>query len=102
MMARRAKWRSSMSSDRMCYLREDGGKLVKDVAPHRLGEAVPDALGSDEHASTPLFSVRVISSRMASMAGQSGKAPTIDLGAKFSTQPVENRPQATKMRRNVG
>src|SRR3954467_10226793 len=60
------KWRSSMSSDRMCYLREDGGKLVKEVAPHRLGEAVPDALGSDEHASTPLVSVRVISSRMAS------------------------------------
>jgi hypothetical protein len=50
----------------MGYLREDGGELVKDVAPHRLGEAVPDALGSDEHASTPLFSVRVISSRMAS------------------------------------
>src|SRR3954463_3276981 len=55
-----------MSCDRMCYRREDGGKLVKDVAPHRLGEAVPDALGSDEHASTPLFSVRVISSRIAS------------------------------------
>jgi hypothetical protein len=51
----------------MGYLREDGGKLVKEVAPHRRGEAVPDALGSDEHASTPLFSVRVISSRMASM-----------------------------------
>src|SRR6201995_2774800 len=66
MMARRAKWSSSMISDRMGYLREDGGKLVKDVAPHRLGEAVPDALGSDEHASTPLFSARVISSRMAS------------------------------------
>src|SRR5690242_5471037 len=65
-MARRAKWRASMSSDRMGYLREEGGKLVKDGASHRLGEAVPDALGSDDHASTSLFSVRVISSRMAS------------------------------------
>src|SRR4051812_45507802 len=67
MMARRARWRSSMSSDRMRYLREDRGKLVRDVASHRLGDTEPDALGSDEHASTPLLSVRVTSSRMASM-----------------------------------
>jgi hypothetical protein len=51
----------------MRYLREERGKLVGDVAPQRLGDAVPDALGSDEHASTPLPSVRAISSRMASM-----------------------------------
>jgi hypothetical protein len=51
----------------MGYLREERGKLVGDVAPQRVGDALPDALGSDEHASTPLFSVRVISSRTASM-----------------------------------
>jgi hypothetical protein len=50
----------------MDYLREDRGKLVGDAAPQRLGDALPDALGSDDHASTPLFSVRVTSSRMAS------------------------------------
>jgi len=51
----------------MRYLREDRGKLVSDVASHCFRGAVPDALGSDEHASTPLLSVRVTSSRMASM-----------------------------------
>src|SRR3954447_18131288 len=56
-----------MRSDRMRYLREDRGKLVRDGASQRFGGALPDALGSDEHASTPLLSVRVISSRMASM-----------------------------------
>src|SRR4051812_40097948 len=67
MMASRAKWCSPMSSDRMRYLREDRGKLVGDVASQRLGDALPDALGSDEHAFTPLLSARVISSRTASM-----------------------------------
>src|ERR1051325_6216347 len=56
-----------MRSDRMRYLREDRGKLVRDGASQRFGGALPDALGSDEHASPPLLSVRVISSRMASM-----------------------------------
>jgi hypothetical protein len=51
----------------MGYLREDRGKLVGDAAPQRLGDALPDAPGSDEHASTPLLSVRAISSRTASM-----------------------------------
>src|SRR3954467_2731425 len=67
MMAHRDRWRSSMSSDRMGYLREERGKLVGDVAPQRLGDALPDAPGSDEHASTPRLSVRAISSRTASM-----------------------------------
>jgi hypothetical protein len=56
-----------MSSDRICYLREDRGKLVGDVALQRLRDTLPDALGLDDHACTPLFSARVISCRTASM-----------------------------------
>jgi hypothetical protein len=64
-----------MSSDRIGYLREERGKFAGDVAPQRLGEALPDALGSDEHASTPLLSVRAISSRMASMVSLLATSP---------------------------
>src|SRR3954471_1751387 len=64
-----------MRSDRMRYLREDRGKLVRDGASQRFGGALPDALGSDDHASTPLFSVRAISSRMASMVSLLATSP---------------------------
>src|SRR3954451_5472769 len=64
-----------MRSDRMRYLREDRGKLVRDGASQRFGRALPDALRSDEHASTPLLSVRVISSRMASMVSLLATSP---------------------------
>src|SRR4051794_39391225 len=64
-----------MRSDRMRYLREDRGKLVRDGASQRFGGALPDALGSDEHASTPLLSVRAISSRMASMVSLLATSP---------------------------
>jgi len=59
----------------MRYLREDRGKLVRDGASQRFGGALPDALRSDEHASTPLLSVRVISSRMASMVSLLATSP---------------------------
>jgi hypothetical protein len=59
----------------MGYLREERGKLVGDVAPQRLGDAAPDALGSDEHACTPLSSVRAISSRTASMVSLLATVP---------------------------
>src|SRR5918997_5462958 len=75
MMARRAKWRSPMSSERMRYLLEERGKLVGDVAPQPLRDALPDALGSDDHASTPLSSVRAISSRMAAMVSLLATSP---------------------------
>jgi hypothetical protein len=59
----------------MRYLREERGKLVSDVAPQRFGDTVPDALGPDEHASTPLLSARVISSRMASVVSLLATSP---------------------------
>jgi hypothetical protein len=60
----------------MRYLREERGKLVSNVASQRFGNAVPDALGPDEHASTPLLSVRVISSRMASVVSLLATSPS--------------------------
>jgi hypothetical protein len=50
----------------MGHLREHGAEVIRDGAPQRLGEALPDALGPDEHGATPLSSVRAISSSIAS------------------------------------
>jgi hypothetical protein len=55
-----------MSSDLMDHLREECGDIFGDLAPQRLGEARPDAFRPDKHGTSPLSSVRAMSSCIAS------------------------------------
>jgi hypothetical protein len=50
----------------MNHLREEGCDVFGDLAPQRLGGAVPDAFGPDEHVTPSLSSARAISSVTAS------------------------------------
>jgi hypothetical protein len=54
----------------MDHLRKQGGDVGCDLAPQRLpqrfGGAAPHAVGSDEHAATPLSSAKATSSLTAS------------------------------------
>src|SRR3954464_10563289 len=50
----------------MNHLREEGCDVFGDLAPQRLGGAVPDAFGPDEHVTPSLSSARAISSATAS------------------------------------
>jgi hypothetical protein len=50
----------------MNHLREEGCDVFGDLAPQRLGGALPDAFGPDEHVAPSLSSARAISSATAS------------------------------------
>src|SRR5829696_5232612 len=50
----------------MNHLREEGCDVLGDLAPQRLGGALPDAFGPDEHVTPSLSSAKAISSATAS------------------------------------
>jgi len=66
----------------MDHLREEGCDILGDLAPQRLGGALPDTFGPDEHAITSLSSARAISSATASAESLLG-APSDSRGTRL-------------------
>src|SRR6201986_2071382 len=82
MTARRARGRSSISSDLMDHLREEGCDILGDLGPQHRGGALPATFGPDENAITSLSSARAISPARASAESLLG-APSDSRGTRL-------------------